>query len=93
MYGLGYSIFVVEGELPHCTADEVLKQCPVDPALAAQNDPIRDDQREDEDLARAIALSLTEVGANGHSEFDHPTIAFKFSVLEEDITAKKCLLI
>ena len=57
----GYSIFVVLGELPECPADTIISQCPLDPALAAQEDPISDGQREDDDLAKAIALSLREV--------------------------------
>lgn len=39
---LGYSIFVVEGVLPLCTADEQLSQFPIDPALARINESLRD---------------------------------------------------
>uniref|UniRef100_A0A915CIC7 Ubiquitinyl hydrolase 1 n=1 Tax=Parascaris univalens TaxID=6257 RepID=A0A915CIC7_PARUN len=59
---IGYSIFVVDGELPPCTADDVLSKCPVDPALASRSEPIREDQQQDPDLARAIALSLSKGG-------------------------------
>lgn len=75
----GYSIFVVVGELPHCNADEILTQCPVDPALAAQDEPIREDQREDEDLARAIALSLTEDKRNEEASDDDLQAAMRES--------------
>jgi hypothetical protein len=58
----GYSIFAVIGELPGCVAEEVLSVTPVDPAQAARSEPIREDQREDPDFARAVALSLAQVG-------------------------------
>ncbi|MFH4980266.1 hypothetical protein AB6A40_006975 [Gnathostoma spinigerum] len=54
----GYSIFVVEGSLPSCSADEILTQCPVDPNLACSSQPLREEFQEDPDLARALALSL-----------------------------------
>lgn len=74
----GYSIFVVDGELPPCTADDVLSKCPVDPALASRSEPIREDQQQDPDLARAIALSLSKVSSHSFQHFsDH--IDFLFS--------------
>jgi len=55
----GYSIFAVLGDLPQCVADDVLTATPVDPALAARSQPIRQNEQEDPELARAIALSLS----------------------------------
>jgi len=60
LVGEGYSIFVVSGDLPPCPADEMLTLMPIDPSIAARTDPIREDQREDPELARAIALSLQQ---------------------------------
>uniref|UniRef100_A0A0R3RWT9 ubiquitinyl hydrolase 1 n=1 Tax=Elaeophora elaphi TaxID=1147741 RepID=A0A0R3RWT9_9BILA len=73
----GYSIFVVEGVLPLCSADEQLSQFPVDPALAGMNDSFRGNHsknpdvaendvfseqiRNDEDLRLAVELSLQAV--------------------------------
>ncbi|KAK6107681.1 Josephin family protein [Brugia pahangi] len=62
----GYSIFVVEGVLPLCTADEQLSQFPVDPALAGMSDlnPVakteaisNDQAKDDEDLRLAMEMS------------------------------------
>ncbi|VDN29416.1 unnamed protein product [Gongylonema pulchrum] len=65
---LGYSVFVVEGILPPCAADEQLSQCPVNPALAAFSDSYRDDQSQDPNIARAIAVSqICLVGIYGYA--------------------------
>ncbi|VDK60295.1 unnamed protein product [Anisakis simplex] len=79
----GYSIFLVDGELPACTADEVLLKCPVDPSLASRSEPIREDQQQDPDLARAIALSLSKEGEGGA---EHSA-----SVAQEDDELRKAL--
>ncbi|CAG9531196.1 unnamed protein product [Cercopithifilaria johnstoni] len=53
----GYSIFVVEGVLPVCTADEQLSQFPVDPALAGMNDSFRDNHSKNPNVARTETVS------------------------------------
>lgn len=69
----GYSIFVVEGVLPVCPADEILSQCPVDPSVVKQNEPVWKENKvqEDAELAEAIALSLSqESNLKGHADHD-----------------------
>ncbi|MCP9262661.1 Ataxin-3 [Dirofilaria immitis] len=67
----GYSIFVVEGVLPLCTADEQLSQFPVDPALAGMNDSFRDNHSKNPGIARSEAVSSEEVcsGFFSYSKF------------------------
>ncbi|CAH0547792.1 unnamed protein product [Brassicogethes aeneus] len=58
----GYSIFVVFGELPECTADELLKY---NPAVAAAARPVfRNTQsvESDPDVQAALQLSLQDAG-------------------------------
>ncbi|VDK85242.1 unnamed protein product [Litomosoides sigmodontis] len=50
----GYSIFVVEGVLPLCTADEQLSQFPVDPALAGMDDSFYDSYLENSDVSKTV---------------------------------------
>ncbi|VDK62208.1 unnamed protein product [Onchocerca ochengi] len=56
----GYSIFVVEGVLPLCTADEQLSQFPIDPALAGMDDSFRDNHSKNPDVAKAEAATGKE---------------------------------
>lgn len=58
---VGYSIFVVEGVLPLCTADEQLSQFPVDPALAGMNDSFHDSHSKDPEIARTETVSIEQV--------------------------------
>uniref|UniRef100_A0A1I7VR41 ubiquitinyl hydrolase 1 n=1 Tax=Loa loa TaxID=7209 RepID=A0A1I7VR41_LOALO len=58
----GYSIFVVEGVLPLCTADEQLSQFPVDPALAGMNDSFHDDHSKNPGVARIGIVSNEQAG-------------------------------
>ncbi|XP_075228603.1 ataxin-3-like isoform X2 [Lycorma delicatula] len=60
----GYSIFVVFGNLPECTADEVLRTHPV-----IQNSRPRV-VTDDADLQRALQLSLTAEGQPNTGEVD-----------------------
>ena len=43
----GYSIFVVKGNLPPCTADEALMACPVDPKAVGKKQQEHKVQSED----------------------------------------------
>ncbi|KAL3984848.1 Josephin family protein [Acanthocheilonema viteae] len=56
----GYSIFVVEGVLPLCTADEQLSQFPVDPALAGMNDLFIDNHSKNSGIAKTETASIEQ---------------------------------
>ncbi|VDO29952.1 unnamed protein product [Onchocerca flexuosa] len=56
----GYSIFVVEGVLPLCTADEQLSQFPIDPALAGMDYSFRDNHSKNPDVPKTEAASGEE---------------------------------
>ncbi|VDN06411.1 unnamed protein product [Thelazia callipaeda] len=73
----GYSIFLVDGTLPLCIADERLLHFPVDPSLAGKSDlypvpttfsnsePIpKEMDDEDEDLQLALTLSRQAMGGS-----------------------------
>lgn len=55
----GYSIFVVFGSLPECEADELLKLKPAVPFIKASVVPKVDKTKEDEELQRALEMSLS----------------------------------
>uniref|UniRef100_A0A915Q0I0 ubiquitinyl hydrolase 1 n=1 Tax=Setaria digitata TaxID=48799 RepID=A0A915Q0I0_9BILA len=57
----GYSIFVVEGVLPLCIADEQLSQFPVDPALAGINDLICESQSKNLGITKVETVCSEEV--------------------------------
>ncbi|KAJ8922381.1 hypothetical protein NQ315_004324 [Exocentrus adspersus] len=55
----GYSIFVVFGEFPECSADEILKNNPVRPTLRPSLQTVISNEN-DPDIQAALQLSLTE---------------------------------
>lgn len=61
----GYSIFVVFGALPECEADQILK---IKPAVPNTRPNVPNTSTEDEDLQRALELSLTTKNSENSSE-------------------------
>lgn len=62
----GYSIFIVFGILPECEADELLKIKPAIPNSILTNVP-KQSSKEDEDLQKALELSLSNPLSNNDS--------------------------
>lgn len=54
----GYSIFVVLGKLPECSADEIIGQNPVVPVLSNAQSNTSSRNENDVDLQRALKMSL-----------------------------------
>ncbi len=72
----GYSIFVIEGHLPACEADQLLTLVPVEPPAAGRQQRERGGEQRtlipeetyDADLAAAMSASLTD----GQGKFQPP---------------------
>lgn len=83
----GYSIFVVFGDLPQCTADELLKTNPVVPVLknpVANTNSVSDDP----ELQAALQLSLSEdtkqINADDNDLQEALRLSLQSDSMEED---------
>ncbi|XP_064213271.1 ataxin-3 isoform X1 [Tribolium castaneum] len=88
----GYSNFVVFGELPQCSADEVIRSNPVLPALNSQP------SEEDPELQAALKLSLSqepqEVVPNAEDEELQKALLLSLSCEnDEESNLKKALIL
>ncbi|KAL1116962.1 hypothetical protein AAG570_004290 [Ranatra chinensis] len=84
----GYSIFVVQGSIPACTADEILRMRPaVQPSkLAPPKQPVKPPENQDSELEKAIKLSLgqeIEVEEEEVDDDDELQAALRLSLQED----------
>ncbi len=82
LFFAGYSIFVIEGPLPSCEADQLLTLIPVEPSTATgtqhrdyrgQKRPLTPGEQYDADLEAAMSASLAGPGVKGQPPDEHDT--------------------